>query len=58
MFNPRGLAHAAREVAAGPLDYTAIGAASSPVFSCDGRALFHLRGAGLALVWALRVEHG
>jgi len=42
----------------GPHDYTAIGAASSPVFSCDGRTLFHLRGAGLAQAWALRIEDG
>lgn len=39
-------------------DYTAIGAASSPVFSCDGRTLFHLRDAGLAQVWALEMESG
>ena len=41
-----------------PADYTAIEAASSPAFSCDGRTLFHLRGAGLAQVWALRIEDG
>ena len=28
-----------------------IGAATSPVFSKDGRTLFHLRGAGLPQVW-------
>ncbi len=36
-----------------PASYTAIDAASSPSFSCDGRTLFHLRGAGLPQVWAL-----
>ena len=29
-----------------------IGAATTPVFSKDGRTLFHLRGAGLPQVWA------
>ena len=41
-----------------PTAYTAIEAASSPAFSCDGRTLFHLRGAGLAQVWALDLDTG
>jgi len=41
-----------------PLAYTAVAAASSPSFSCDGRVLFHLRGAGLAQAWALDLESG
>lgn len=41
-----------------PLLYTAIEAAGSPSFSCDGRTLFHLRGAGLAQVWALDIATG
>ena len=36
--------------------YTAIEAASSPSFSCDGRTLFHLRGAGLPQIWALNLD--
>jgi dipeptidyl aminopeptidase/acylaminoacyl peptidase len=35
-----------------------IGAAASPVFSKDGRTLFHLRGAGLRQVWAMDVNGG
>jgi len=35
-----------------------IGAATSPVFSKDGRTLFHLRGAGLPQVWAMDVDGG
>ena len=35
-----------------------IGAATSPVFSKDGRTLFHLRGAGLPQVWAMDVNGG
>ena len=30
-----------------------IGAVTSPVFSRDGRTLFHLRGAGLPQVWVI-----
>ena len=39
-----------------PATYTTIDAASSPSFSCDGRTLFHLRGAGLTQVWALDLD--
>lgn len=35
-----------------------IGAAASPVFSKDGRTLFHLRGAGLRQVWAMDLDGG
>lgn len=35
-----------------------ISAATSPVFSRDGRTLFHLRGAGLPQVWAMDVDGG
>jgi dipeptidyl aminopeptidase/acylaminoacyl peptidase len=35
-----------------------IGAATAPVFSKDGRTLFHLRGAGLPQVWAMDVNGG
>jgi dipeptidyl aminopeptidase/acylaminoacyl peptidase len=35
-----------------------IGAATTPVFSKDGRTLFHLRGAGLPQVWAMNVNGG
>jgi dipeptidyl aminopeptidase/acylaminoacyl peptidase len=35
-----------------------IGAATSPVFSKDGRTLFHLRGAGLPQVFAMDVDGG
>jgi dipeptidyl aminopeptidase/acylaminoacyl peptidase len=35
-----------------------IGAATSPVFSKDGRTVFHLRGAGLPQVWAMDVDGG
>ncbi len=41
-----------------PQAYTAIEAASSPSFSCDGRTLYHLRGAGLPQVWALDLDGG
>ena len=41
---------------ADPHAYTAISAASSPCFSCDGRTLFHLRGAGLPQLWALDLD--
>ncbi len=36
-----------------PTAYTTLDAAGSPAFSQDGRTLFHLRGPGLAQVWAL-----
>jgi len=39
-----------------PASYTTVEAASSPSFSCDGRTLFHLRGAGLPQVWALDLD--
>jgi dipeptidyl aminopeptidase/acylaminoacyl peptidase len=35
-----------------------ISAATSPVFSKDGRTLFHLHGAGLPQVWAMDVNGG
>lgn len=35
-----------------------ISAATTPVFSKDGRTLFHLRGAGLPQVWAMDVNGG
>jgi len=35
-----------------------IGAATSPVFSKDGRTLYHLRGAGLPQVWAMDADGG
>ena len=38
--------------------YAAIEGASSPAFTRDGRTLLHLRGAGLAQVWALDLENG
>ena len=41
-----------------PVDYARIEAASAPVFSLDGKALFHLRGAGLQQVWTLDLESG
>ena len=41
-----------------PAAYAAIESASAPAFSQDGRTLFHLRGAGLAQVWALDLDTG
>ena len=41
-----------------PETYARIGAAGTPVFSRDGRTLFHLRGAGLPQVWALDLDTG
>ena len=41
-----------------PIDYARLESASAPAFSCDGRTLFHLRGAGLQQVWALDLESG
>ena len=38
--------------------YTAIEGASSPAFTRDGTTLLHLRGAGLAQVWALDLGSG
>ncbi len=35
-----------------------ISAATTPVFSRDGRTLFHLRGAGLPQVWAMDLDGG
>jgi dipeptidyl aminopeptidase/acylaminoacyl peptidase len=39
-----------------PEAFARIGAVGTPVFSRDGRTLFHLRGAGLPQVWALDLE--
>ena len=36
--------------------YAAIGAASAPAFSCDGRILYHLRGAGTPQLWAMGLD--
>jgi dipeptidyl aminopeptidase/acylaminoacyl peptidase len=36
-----------------PSAWVAIGAATSPALSKDGRTIFHLRGAGLPQVWAM-----
>ena len=41
-----------------PVDYARIEAASAPVFSVDGTALFYLRGAGLQQVWSMDLESG
>lgn len=41
-----------------PEDFARIGAAGTPVFSRDGRTLFHLRGAGLPQAWALELDTG
>lgn len=41
-----------------PEVFARIGAAGTPVFSRDGRTLFHLRGAGLPQAWALELETG
>lgn len=38
--------------------YTTVEGASAPSFSVDGRTLFHLRGSGLAQVWALDLDSG
>ncbi len=38
--------------------YAGVDAASAPAFSRDGRTLFHLRGPGLAQVWALDLHTG
>ncbi len=35
-----------------------ISAATTPVFSKDGRTLYHLRGAGLPQVWAMELDGG
>ena len=52
MCKPPGPAYAGA-MPPDPVAYTALGAASSPVFSADGQSLFHLRGAGLPQVWVL-----
>ena len=36
--------------------YAAIGAAAAPAFSCDGRTLYHLRGAGTPSLWAMGLD--
>lgn len=41
-----------------PTAFVAIGAASAPAFSRDGRTLFHLRGSSLPQLWALDLETG
>src|SRR5262249_2840582 len=41
-----------------PEDFVAIGSATSPSFSRDGRTLFHLRGSGTPQVWALDPASG
>ncbi len=41
-----------------PTAWTTIGGASSPIFSKDGQTLFHLRGAGLAQIWAMDRDGG
>jgi dipeptidyl aminopeptidase/acylaminoacyl peptidase len=41
-----------------PEAFVAIDAAVSPVFSRDGKTLFHLRGSGLPQVWALDLTTG
>ena len=41
-----------------PVDYARVKAASAPVFSFDGNALFFLRGDGLQQVWTLDLESG
>src|SRR5579875_1111945 len=41
-----------------PEAFTKISAATAPSFARDGQTLFHLRGAGLAQIWALDLESG
>jgi dipeptidyl aminopeptidase/acylaminoacyl peptidase len=41
-----------------PEVFARIGATGTPVFSCDGRTLFHLRGVGLPQAWALELASG
>ncbi len=41
-----------------PEDFAAISAAGAPAFSRDGQTLFHLRGSGMAQVWALDLATG
>ena len=41
-----------------PEVFAAIAAAAAPTFSRDGETLFHLRGSGLAQVWALDLADG
>lgn len=41
-----------------PETFATIGAAGGPAFSRDGRTLLHLRGSGLAQIWALDLESG
>ena len=38
------------------LRYAATGAAAAPAFSCDGRVLYHLRGAGTPQLWAMALD--
>jgi hypothetical protein len=41
-----------------PEAFVSIGAAAAPVFSRDGKTLFHLRGSSLPQVWALDIATG
>ena len=41
-----------------PTAWPAIGGASAPSFSKDGQTIFHLRGAGLAQIWAMDRDGG
>jgi dipeptidyl aminopeptidase/acylaminoacyl peptidase len=41
-----------------PEAFTRISAATGPAFARDGQTLFHLRGTGLAQIWALDLESG
>jgi dipeptidyl aminopeptidase/acylaminoacyl peptidase len=41
-----------------PESYAAVQAAAAPAFSRDGQTLFHLRGSGLAQVWAIDLTTG
>ena len=41
-----------------PAAWVDIGAATSPTFSKDGKTIFHLRGSGLAQVWAMDRDGG
>ena len=36
--------------------FATAGAAAAPAFSCDGRTVFHLRGAGMPQLWAMGVD--
>jgi dipeptidyl aminopeptidase/acylaminoacyl peptidase len=36
--------------------FAAIGAATAPAFSCDGKTVFHLRGHGMPALWAMALD--